>query len=107
MTASKHTPGPWVSVSAEGGWDGVAEAANRNSTICTLSLNNPENARLLAAAPELLEALTAAVAAIDKGGLDDAMCCDGRHCGCRAATIGERLAHDLRDVIAKATGETP
>ena len=61
MTANKHTPGPWVSVSVEGGWDGVAEAANRNSTICTLSLNNPDNARLIAAAPELYAAVAAVI----------------------------------------------
>ena len=58
----------------------------------------------LRAAPELLEALTVAVAAIDKGGLDDVMCCNGWECGCRAATNGELLIHDLRVVIAKATG---
>lgn len=56
MTANKHTPGPWVQVSVTGGWDGVAEAANRKSHICALKLNNPANARLIAAAPELLEA---------------------------------------------------
>lgn len=53
---SKHTPGPWIPVAVEGGWDGVAENENRNSVICALRLNNPANVRLIAAAPELLEA---------------------------------------------------
>lgn len=52
-----HTPGPWVPISVTGGWDGVAENANRNSIICNLSLNNPDNMYLIAAAPELLKAL--------------------------------------------------
>lgn len=54
---SKHTPGKWVHVAVEGGWDGVAEAENRDSLICVLKHNNPANARLIAAAPDLLEAL--------------------------------------------------
>lgn len=54
---SKHTPGPWVHVAVHGGWDGVAEVANRKSIICALGLNNSANARLIAAAPELLAML--------------------------------------------------
>lgn len=60
--------------------------------------------RLRAAAPEMLQALTSVVEALDKGGLDDVMCCNGWDCGCRAATNGELLVHDLRALIAKATG---
>jgi hypothetical protein len=50
-----HTPGPWKQVSVRGGWDGV-QVANGGTTICTLALNVPDNARLIAAAPDLLEA---------------------------------------------------
>ena len=51
----KYTPGPWTCSSAPGGWDAVREPGGQ--LICSLNLNNPENMRLIAAAPELLEAL--------------------------------------------------
>lgn len=57
-----------------------------------------------AAVAELINGLKQAVAAIEHGGLDDLMCCDGRDCGCRAATNGDRLVHDLRAALARVTG---
>ncbi len=54
--SSKHTNGPWIHVAVDGGWDGVAEAANRQSLICVLKHNNPANADLIAASPESHEA---------------------------------------------------
>lgn len=56
---SVYTPGPWRHVAVAGGWDGVAAGDYHVCLICTLSLNEPANARLIAAAPELLEALIA------------------------------------------------
>lgn len=58
MTKAKHTPGPWVETSLDG-WDGV-RPENSNLAVCKLVENNPENARLIAAAPDLLEAVRAA-----------------------------------------------
>jgi hypothetical protein len=52
---SAHTPGPWQWVAITDGWDGVTQ--ENGPMICKLVLNEPENARLIAAAPELLEAL--------------------------------------------------
>lgn len=54
MDKKKHTPGPWRWTAVEGGWDGVE---SNDGLICKLALNEPENARLIAAAPELLVAL--------------------------------------------------
>lgn len=77
-------------------------------TVCVVhdeaGQESEKKARLIAAAPELLETLVSAVNAIEQGGLGDLMCCDGRDCGCRASTNGDLLAHDLRAVIAKTTG---
>ena len=50
----KHTPGPWKH-STHDGWDIVT--SQQDGTICKLVYNNPENSRLIAAAPDLLEAL--------------------------------------------------
>jgi hypothetical protein len=47
----KHTPGPWKHVATDGGWDGVG---SKDGLICNLALNNPANAALIAAAPDLL-----------------------------------------------------
>ncbi len=52
MSAS-HTPGTWRASAVAGGWDGVVDS--RGTVICTLSLNEPANAHVLAAAPEFLE----------------------------------------------------
>ncbi len=59
---AKHTPGPWKALSIKGGWDGVEDDAGNE--ICSLSLNNPANAVLIAASPDLLEALENAVSTL-------------------------------------------
>lgn len=51
----KHTEGPWKWISIAGGWDGVGTEAG--SEICKLVENNPANACLIAAAPEMLTML--------------------------------------------------
>lgn len=56
MTEPKFTPGPWRHTAVEGGWDGVATDLT-GWCICKLALNIPANADLIAAAPELYEAL--------------------------------------------------
>lgn len=69
MTA-KHTPGPWeigqtcsyeTALVAKSGIT-VAFAAWDGGSGCHLEIENPADARLIAAAPELLEALELAVA---------------------------------------------
>jgi hypothetical protein len=54
---TKWTPGPWRHVSMPGGWDGVSDELGAG--ICLLRLNNPANADLIAAAPELYKAVLA------------------------------------------------
>lgn len=46
-----HTPGPWAASSYDGGWDCVREPGGQ--IIAKLGLNNPDNAALIAAAPEI------------------------------------------------------
>lgn len=60
MTKTSHTPGPWrITRDQTPGQfvtiDKVRDA--HNSVICTLHVNAEANARLIAAAPDLLEAL--------------------------------------------------
>lgn len=87
-----HTPGPWQWTAVAGGWDGVIGPTGL--AICKLVENNPENARLIATAPELLEALKAAVRLEND-----------RRAGCQfgAADYAE-LHQQLTQAITKATG---
>jgi hypothetical protein len=82
MTMSaKHTPGPWIVM--RGGWteEGFAQyELHGNRTSCIA------DARLIAAAPELLEALQAV---IDHGSM----------------TGADWVSDKARAAIAKATGE--
>lgn len=62
---SKHTPGPWYSLRLNGGQIAIdaKPGAHDHVTICVLGMNAEEDARLIAAAPELLDACKAVVAA--------------------------------------------
>lgn len=33
--------------------------------------------------------------------LDQRLCCSGHHCGCMGATVGEYLAHQLREFVSR------
>lgn len=115
MSAGKHTDGPWL---VEGhtvyslmhhGWNrGVEVLKNRFWATCyhDRSVTDEEaaaNARLIAAAPELLEALKATWAVIDATGLRSLV--DGVPLG---ATAWFAKANDARTMataaIAKAEG---
>jgi len=91
---SKHTPGPWY-VGCEDEDTGEIEVISGVRPYVCLVLPGaidevtPANARLIAAAPELLEALTEIVTAADGDGWKKL---DATFAGARAA-------------IAKATGE--
>jgi hypothetical protein len=69
MTATKHTPGPWVAIDHEI----FADNQSRNIADVWISFANIEdeeakaNARLIAAAPDLLEALEAFAEYAEKG----------------------------------------
>lgn len=106
MTNAKHTPGPWEHVEAEGfnrivGLQGEAlflvgmygqfgrqgPLPNRNTHIASIA-EEAANARLIAAAPELLDALEAALPFIDGHKINSAHVCE-----------------TARAAIAKARGE--
>lgn len=67
---TKHTPGPWVCHSGmvwkpDGSEDGIPIAHMDRSTPATRPTERDANARLIAAAPEMYEALRAIVAETD------------------------------------------
>ncbi len=87
---SKHTPGPWVAVARTNAYIDI-EAPEQHGysakKVASTSFTNHEaNARLIAAAPDLLNALVMV--------LDDPNALDGR----------PRTAEVVRAAIAKATG---
>ena len=94
---SKHTPGPWgmpdsgqgriSKVGANGGWDGLIATADCGDYARSRS-DGLANARLIAAAPDLLEALKDML--------------DGHEDACTG--YGEGAADKARAAIAKATG---
>ena len=103
MSNAKHTPGPWSSsmwtddVAGAVGWSIVCGDAGHRVPTNTFETDDEEeaeaNARLIAAAPELLEALQAYDAWADKTPPHDQ----------ELKVLRERI----RAAIAKATGEQP
>lgn len=97
-----HTPGPWVMDDAQPG-DLFRHVLHGNGDsfgyICRISTNGNANAdadaRLIAAAPELLEALQGLVAVLDRQ-------LHSPHAASRSSPLGR-----ARAAIKKATGETP
>lgn len=59
MTQTKHTPGPWIAHSYVGAWC-VIHSANGVFKNIALVPGGEADARLIAAAPDLLEALLVA-----------------------------------------------
>ena len=99
MSETKHTPGPWVVKSARSGFyvesqfDVIVESLDEYGRYG--AIDDEANARLIAAAPELLEALSCLTAVVGltpiKGNLD-----------------ALQEAYDMaRAAIAKAKGEQP
>lgn len=52
-----------------------------------------EHRALLARVAALEGALTEAIELVEKGDLDDQMCCDGHMCGCQGSTVGEQFLY--------------
>ncbi|HAW61413.1 MAG TPA: hypothetical protein DCX26_03665 [Pseudomonas sp.] len=128
MAKEAHTPGPWgiyrqpLRGRIHACWElarlvfGTASfvrsmpmivGEDRKCTAVTGCGEKSEaNARLIAAAPLMLEALQVATDALDgvPDDLDSQICCHGHECGCRGSTNRDLLVCDLRAVIAKARG---
>lgn len=100
MSSAKHTPGPWKWRSGYNGMDGVGEEIfthDRNDGMWLAYGSNQEaNARLIAAAPELLAALER---------------CDLAFADWQVGVVPGRpedilaLIAQVRAALAKATGE--
>lgn len=90
----KHTPGPWVTSPEPNGKEWVVDAGPWGICVCAFApgLGTAEaNARLIAAAPELLEALETLLGFVENKRFPD--------------TIYVRNAiNEAEAVIAKATG---
>lgn len=128
MTADtvKHTPGPWFvedPMGAEIGlsivqygletyeWEFIAMVCQSDASDERMGRQwfiSPEeqmaNATLIAAAPDLLEALEGLLDAYSKP--DERLCCDGRECGCMGSTVHQMAEHYARAVVARAEGRS-
>jgi hypothetical protein len=99
MTEAKHTQGPWMiihsyNIVAENGRRGIASAGGyqNNQKTEAVHAENCANARLIAAAPDLLAALKIALPYVESFDGDNA----DRQTKANAATV--------RAAIARATG---
>lgn len=107
MSENKFTPGPWK-VRENGGFMQAVEAKKdwlvyKCGKDYMGRVELEANARLIAAAPDLLQALVNLVSAYSEP--DDRVCCNGVDCGCFGATKHQEAEHYARAAIAKARGE--
>jgi len=93
---AKHTPGPWIIRHEQGSPWPTLHGKGSSGWIAQvpMSLPNQANARLIAAAPDLLAVLEGLVNSVDEYGLRD-------HAG---ATITEKETATAHAAIAKARG---
>lgn len=121
---SKHTPGPWKVTHPKSGRVQISHSrggmVGHAPQICAMWRSSDvteANARLIAAAPELLEKLQQLLSAYEQADHRAGYCCCGddmeRHgdpmdCGHTPADAGEYAAdnviRDVKALIAKATG---
>jgi hypothetical protein len=109
----KHTPGPWhvdPKSPEESFFEDVNVLRHDGLAVAVCVQNGdilppePEaNARLIAAAPDLLVALADLLHSYSEP--DRRLCCDGRDCGCMGATVQQQAEHYARAAIAKAEGK--
>lgn len=126
MSEMKHTPGPWV-VTGVSMTTGNISVGMKEHRIVIAEITNAAsfgdmlagamrrggggfeqsdchtqyaNANLIAAAPDLLDALVNLLEAY--GEKDQQLCCNGHECGCRGATVHSMAEHYARAAIAKA-----
>lgn len=122
VSAHKHTPGPWSVLQEDVGGVllgfGVASIADLLSTGSWYAIScsvKPNDARLIAAAPELLEALNKLTSFVVTDVVES---CNGNKCrepwcaGCFGEEVAEQTIREAQEAldaaraaIAKATGE--
>lgn len=103
--ASSHTPGPWYLEEFQHGPTQIKDQTQNRVLADVRQWNGGQgkaNARLIAAAPELLEALKAAIGFVGKVAAD----CDNNINPATAylGTTAARWLGEMEDVIAKAEG---
>ena len=98
---SKHTAGPWHL--AQGNNGDPTSVYAPNGEIVGQYIDNPADLVLIAAAPELLDALAMFVNAVNMWQDDYS---EARS-GSEFIALCETTAENARNVIAKATGEAP
>jgi hypothetical protein len=114
MSEKKHTPGPWTQGWSKNGIDCVWLAGKIEPVIGMgddddwIDCGTEANARLIAAAPELLEALQEAKAAlewcVEQGG---GPTCEHESGGVVCFCKENKAISSARAAIAKATGGQP
>lgn len=101
MSEPKWTPGPWRVEKAAGGWSIVCDEFPNSESPLTKLMDFDDSAEhdahLIAAAPELYEALIKARSHMVSCPQDFPSECD-RSCG-------QRDWHEVQDALAKARGE--
>ena len=113
---TKHTPGPWYAdpskrvtgfaVTHDGEPNPLAIALRKPANSYSKGISDIKalaNARLIAAAPDLLEALSNLFSVYAKP--DQLICCSGHGCGCMGASVYQEAEHYANAAIAKARGE--
>ncbi len=110
MTERKHTPGPWKAYDAAAYGTHIKHGSMTGQCIAAVHLYQglsvetyAANARLIAAAPELLEALHSAYAFINREYHDPEAAVEGEYVTREARPIWAKICA----AIAKAKGETP
>lgn len=103
---AQHTPGPWRAGRNDGYSLGIYAEGEQTFDLATVHNGGNDgeaiaNARLIAAAPELLAAIQDALAAMEVGA--DALCSDPNHDVGAAAALELSKRH-ARAAIAKAEG---
>ena len=115
--SAQHTPGPWEAQrdpshydtlsSVVGGCSGGGKGLPHQLMASVGGFANVReqeaNARLIAAAPDLLVLVAAAIERVEANDFDKRMCCDGHMCGCQASSKADEFLHYARAAIAKAT----
>jgi hypothetical protein len=104
-----HTPGPWGYEVHEFGTVITSEGHSLGTAHGTIVIKGGEwphadNARLMAAAPDLLQAMKELLEAYARE--NRLWCCNGRECGCMGITMQEHAEYVAKAAIDKAEGKT-
>ena len=97
MTQTSHTPGPWFdcpAIFSDCGYPSSIKAVRTGASVALIISDNPQDAHLIAAAPDLLAALE---------GMDEELSLWGADT-IETMNLTARLAA-IRAAIAKAKGE--